>query len=299
MPARKKRRIGRPRSKSAPAVLRSPKRPTKRIQWSDEAMVAALGAVKGGETILRAARTYGVPRSTLQDRVNGRVTHGVRPGPKPYLAPAEEKELSLFIVDVAKADYGKTRKEIKAIAENVAKEKGIIRSNKVTDGWFNRFMDRNPKLSLRKGDATANVRMDSLNADTMKQYFSLLKDTLQEHGVMDSPAQIYNVDETGMPLDHRPPKILTKKGQKKVRYRTSGNKSQIIVIGCVSAVGHAIPPFVIFDAKNLNAEWTNGEVAGTTYGLSSKGWVDTELFRGWLVIIFSSMLLLQDHCFCF
>ena len=56
---------------------------------------------------------------------------------------------------IAKAGYGKTTKEIKAIAENVAKEKGIIRSGKVTDGWFKRFMDRHPKFSLRKGDATA------------------------------------------------------------------------------------------------------------------------------------------------
>ena len=283
MPAAKKRRVGRPRSKSAPAVLRSPRRPAKRKQWTNEAMVAALEAVKQGETILRAARTHGVPRTTLQDRVHGKVTHGAKPGPKPYLAPAEEKELSLFIVDVAKAGYGKTRQQIKAIAENVANEKGTIRSKKVTDGWFKRFMDRHPKLSLRKGDATANVRMECLNPDMMKQYFDLLKDALEKHGLMDSPAQIYNVDETGMPLDHRPPKIVTKKGQKKVRYRTSGNKSQITVIGCVSAVGQAIPPFVIFDAKNLNAEWTEGEVAGTTYGLSEKGWVDTELFRGWLV----------------
>ena len=29
-------------------------------------------------------------------------------------------------------------------------------------------------------------------------------------------------------------------------------------------------------------EWRKGEVPGTSYGLSNKGWVDTELFRGWL-----------------
>jgi len=51
----------------------------------------------------------------------------------------------------------------------------------------------------------------------------------------------------------------------------------------VSAAGHALPPFVIFDAKGLNVEWTKGEVVGTTYGLSAKGWVDTELFKEWLV----------------
>ena len=132
-------------------------------------MVAALEAVKQGEPILHAARTHSVSRSTLQDRVHGKVTHGAQPGPRPYLAPAEEKELAMFVVDVAKAGYGKTRKQIKAIAENVAVEKGTIRSKKVSNGWFNRFMDRHPTLSLQKGDAMANVRMECLNPDTMKQ----------------------------------------------------------------------------------------------------------------------------------
>ena len=133
-----------------------------------------------------------------------------------------------------------------------------------------------------QGDATANVRKDSLHPETMKNYFELLMDVLFENHMINSLAQIYNVDETGMPLDHRPPKIVAKKGQRKVRYRTSGNKAQITVIGCVSASGQAIPPFVIFDTKSMNYEWTKGEVSGTAYGLSEKGWVDTVLFREWL-----------------
>ena len=126
------------------------------------------------------------------------------------------------------------------------------------------------------------MRMDCLTKETMDKYFDLLKDTLVENDLMESPNRIYNVDETGMPLNHSAPKIVTGRGHKKVRYRTSGNKSQITVIGCVSATGHAIPPFVIFDSKSLNMEWREGEVPGTSYGLSNKGWVDTELFRGWL-----------------
>ena len=30
-------------------------------------------------------------------------------------------------------------------------------------------------------------------------------------------------------------------------------------------------------------DWTNGEVPGTRYGLSSMGWVDTYLFKKWPV----------------
>ena len=92
-------------------------------------------------------------------------------------------------------------------------------------------MARQSQLSLRKGDATTNVRMDCLNPDAMKQYFDLLKDGL-ENDLMDSPGQIYNVDETRMPLDHQPPKIVTKKSRKKVRCCTYGNKWKITVICC-------------------------------------------------------------------
>ena len=145
-------------------------------------------------------------------------------------------------------------------------------------------MDRQSRLSLRKGDATANVRMDCLSPETMKQSFDLLKDVLEEHDLMESPGQTYNVDEMGMPLDHQPPKIVTQSSQKKVRCCISGNKNQITVIGCVSASGQAILPSVIFDSKSLNKQWTKGEVSGTTYRyvMSTKRWADSELFRGWL-----------------
>ena len=83
----------------------------------------------------------------------------------------------------------------------------------------------------------------------MTDYFALLKDVLTENGLLNSPGRIYNVNETGIALDGHAPKLVAKRGQKKVRYRTSGNKSQITVIACVSASGQCIPPFVIFDVK--------------------------------------------------
>ena len=76
----RKLRRGRPRSKSAPAVLSSPHK-KKRKQWSDESMLLAMEAVKNGTPIQRAAKLHGVPRTTLHDRTSGRVQHGRKPGP--------------------------------------------------------------------------------------------------------------------------------------------------------------------------------------------------------------------------
>ena len=304
---RKRSKRGRPRrAKSAPAIMLSDITNKRRKRWTNESMCAAIQSVEDGSSVSQAARAHGVPYTTLYDRIVGNVCHGTNPGPRPYLSKCEEKDLSDFLVEVAKAGYGKSRQQVKTLATKAVREKVatagykesqqakaptkttisgrcLLNPNKcLSNGWYYRFINRHHHLVLRKGDPTANVRMDSVNKETMNNYFTMLKDTLTENGLLDSPSQIYNVDETGMPLDHRPPKIVTVKGQKKVRSRTSGNKSQITVIACVSAVGHVIPPFVIFDSKGLNYQWTKGEVVGTRYGLSSTGWVDTDLFKSWL-----------------
>ena len=56
-----------------------------------------------------------------------------------------------------------------------------------------------------------------------------------------------------------------------MRYRTSGKKEQITVIGCASAAGKSM---VIFDGKYLTHDWAIGEIPGTYYGMSGKGWID-------------------------
>jgi len=76
-----------------------------------------------------------------------------------------------------------------------------------------------------------------------------LEDTLKEHNLFDSPEQIYNMDESGMPLDPGPSNVIAKRGQKKVCYRVSGKKEQITILGCANALGQAIPPMVIFEGN--------------------------------------------------
>ena len=77
------------------------------------------------------------------------------------------------------------------------------------------LMKRQPYLSLRKGDATAHDRMDAITPAAIKHYFDLLKEVLEKNKLMHAPAQIYNVDETGLAYEHRPQKVVTLKGQKK------------------------------------------------------------------------------------
>jgi len=152
----------------------------------------------------------------------------------------------------------------------------------VSNGWWSNFLKRNPSISLRSGDSTAGVRMEAINPENLNNYYDLLRSVYDESDFDKFPESIYNMDETGVPLSPRPPKVIAKKGQKKVRYRTSGQKSQITVIGCGNATGQSIPPFIIFAAKQLSPLWMNDEVNGSRFAVSENGWVDQELFCFWL-----------------
>ena len=61
---------------------------------------------------------------------------------------AEEAELRDFVVVVGQIGYGKTRRQINDIAEAVARDKGTLKKEKISDGWLRHFLERQPSLSL-------------------------------------------------------------------------------------------------------------------------------------------------------
>ena len=97
----------------------------------------------------------------------------------------------------------------------------------------------------------------------------------------DKPGRMFNLDESGILLQHRPGRKIAVKGQKHVNVVSSGDKTHVTVLVCVSTSGYALPPMVIFKCKNLTLELIRGEIEGTIYGLSSSGWIDADLFYEW------------------
>ena len=51
------------------------------------------------------------------------------------------------------------------------------------------------------------------------------------------PSAIFNMDETGVPFEPRPPKCVFSRGARQPAIISSGNKGQFTVVGCVNAAG--------------------------------------------------------------
>ena len=153
-------------------------------------MLGAIDAVKkDGTGVNAAAAQFGVPPSTLRDRLSGQVVHGTRPGVAPYLAKEEETQLAEYLASTSKVGYGKTRQQVMNIVQRVAKDKGVLKKDKINCGWFWRFRERNPIVSLRQGDSMAAVRFQCTTPEIIDEYYDLLETVLTEHELSDNAAK--------------------------------------------------------------------------------------------------------------
>ena len=73
-------------------------------------------------------------------------------------------------MSASKVGYGKTRKQVNMMVEPIAKKKGVLRKDKISNGWWGRFIERQPELSLQRANSTAHIQMDSINKESIAEY---------------------------------------------------------------------------------------------------------------------------------
>ncbi len=271
-------------------------------QYDEAALKLAVKAVfENNLSIGRAAEQFGVPKTTLHDRLKGKSTEYSHSGPRRYLSNDEEAVLVMFIKNCAEIGCGKSRSQVISVVQRVVDKKGF--DVQVTGGWWDSFRRRHKDITLRSSEKLSYIRFVASSPTILDRYYDLLQATLEDNSLADKACQIYNLDESGMPLDPTPLKIACAKGTKHAQAVTTGNKKQITIMACCSASGSTIPPLVIYARKTLTPELCVGEVPGTRYGLSPNGWMDSELFEDWFKAHFLAyappirplLLLLDGH----
>ena len=80
-------------------------------------------SVKNGEMSSRQpSEVFGVPKSTLHDRIMGKVLFGSQSGPRRFLS--EKEELVVFLTHCATIRYPQSRKDVMNIFEATLVQKG-------------------------------------------------------------------------------------------------------------------------------------------------------------------------------
>ena len=65
------------------------------------------------------------------------------------------------------------------------------------------------------------ARAMASDRDSIDRYYDLLEETLKTNGIYNDPTRIFNCDETGVPLNPKPLKVVGEKGAKSAQYQAT------------------------------------------------------------------------------
>jgi len=255
-------------------------------------MKRAISAVEREEMgWLAASKQYAVPQATLRRRAQNKnkVVKGVDKGLgrfAPVLTDSMEADLASHVLLLESRLFGLTTYELRKLAFEIAEANHIShsfnRDKKIAgNDWLIGFRKRHREITLRSPEATSAARAQAFNKPKVQNYFEVLEKTIAENNI--TQANIYNVDESGLNTVQRPPRIFAAKGRKQVGAATSAERGvHCTIVCCMSAMGHFVPPAIIFPRKRWKAELGDGSPLGTLHLCQESGWMTSELFKQWL-----------------
>lgn len=227
-----------------------------KLKYDIEDMKKAVSAVnKKEKNVYQASKLYQVPRSSLQNIVDGKATLGnTKFGPKPALGDHEPLFVH-WIEAMSQRRFPITTRNLLVLVGKNAKEMGVDQLFNGNPGkkWFKLFMKRNPSIAKRTVEKV--TKSGSLVTKShILNCFNNVQDFLIENNLMDileNPSRIFNTDESGF--------MLCPKGEK---YLVSGEKrmfmkfvktmiNSITVLVNISADGVLVPTMLVFSGKRM------------------------------------------------
>ena len=145
---------------------------------------AANSMLQDGFSVRKAAEVFGVHKSTLGDRVSGRVLPGTSCGAMRYLTDDKEIKLASFIIGLASIGHPKTIKEILVIVQMILLVEFIELS---LMGWWEAYKRRHPNFVLRAPSSLSKARALASKRAVLDHYFDLLE---ENNHLKDKPCQI-------------------------------------------------------------------------------------------------------------
>lgn len=263
---------------------------SKRLKYSEKNLLDAMEATRSGMSIRKASITFNVPRSTLMDKLGGRVPIERRIGPSTILSCEEEGYLVKWIMSCSKAGFPVTKTHLTDSVQLLMRE--LKRENPFPDDrpsrhWHEAFMKRHPEIVHRVCQNLSGQR-SNVSEVKIRQWFKEVSDYFGENKTsIDDPRRIYNCDETAMYLCPKGEKVLTEKGQKTV-YNVALNdeKECLTTLVMCNAAGELPPPLVMFSYKRIPNNITQKFPKTWAIGKSENGWMTGESFFEYIANIF-------------
>ena len=227
------------------------------------------------------ARRYGIPHSTLNDRIHGAVPAVQRDQNQQLLHPAEEIALKQWLIRLQAWGWPARVEQVRFMAQDILKKKGATTAT-VGINWTSKYLVRYPELKTKYVPPIDKERALAHDPKIIKGWFELYMKLKTDFNVQNE--DIYNMDEKGFMMGViAKVKVMISKYEFGGKYVTQcGNRDWVSLIECVSSDGRVLKPWIIFKAKLKQKAWFEALDGKGSIATSENGWTDNEIGLEWL-----------------
>lgn len=236
-----------------------------------------------GTSLRKAAKKFGVSKSTLNRHLNNKNTGKVG---RPYVFDKESEEIIAECIALA-ADWGfpLITLDIRLIVKAYLDRQGVVESrftnNMPGRDWVRTFVKRHTNILTKRLCQNVKRSRANVNADTVNLYFDELETTLKNV----EPHLIINYDETNLTDDPGRKNVIVRRGCRHPERIVDSSKQSTSVMFAAAADGTLLPPYIVYKSENLYDSWCENGPKGTLYNRSKSGWFTMDIFEEWFKTI--------------
>jgi 4-hydroxybenzoate polyprenyltransferase len=261
--------------------------------YTEDDVQYALRDIANGKSERKASLDWGVPRGTLQDRISGRLSRSEAHAYEQRLAPIQEQRLTDWVLVQESLGQSPTHTQLRALAERIL----VARHDAVPLGkrWMAGFLRRNPVLKTKKQFRIDSVRVNGATSDIIKGWFQKLEVPAIK---AIKPENRWNMDEAGIMEGQGENGLVVGSAQKRfIQKKQPGSKAWTSFIECISPIGKALLPLVIFKGKSVQQQWfpiSLEPYQSWKFTATDNGWTSNATALEWLQKVFIPQTVPRD-----
>ncbi|CAK37462.1 uncharacterized protein An01g15080 [Aspergillus niger] len=192
---------------------------SKELVEQEGRLCLAVESIQKGHTksIREVARVFQVPRSTLQDRLNGLKFRKDTRANSHKLTSIEEESLEKWIISLDQRGAPPKHSQVREMANLLLQKRGQNTTISVGQKWVTNYISRHDSLKSRYSRQINYKRAKYEEPKAIQMWFKRVQTAISTYGIVNK--NIYNFDETGFAMG-----ILgtTKLGTKEVYHLPGG-----------------------------------------------------------------------------
>ncbi|KAL6362279.1 hypothetical protein LRP88_03552 [Fusarium phalaenopsidis] len=248
----------------------------------------ALQEVSEGVAVRTAAGRHGIPESTLHGRISGSQSRTISHEHFQKLSAEQEKHLTAWIIAQDDLGFAPSHAQVIDFAGRIARLNG--NEEPIGIHWMEGFLRRNEGVRTLRGQRLDSARFNGATIENIQGFFPHLAVPVVKEI---KPENRHNMDEMGIMEGLGYNNLVLGRAEKnRTIVQNPGSTDWTTIIECISAVGKALTPLVIYKGKTVQQSWFPEDphfldfLKDWDFTCSEKGWTNNHIATLWLKKIF-------------